>query len=88
MTSPAYGGEMGISDDDALGKLESINPDATAVRDGAPVRALSAAVDAGQVRVGGLVGLARRGGASWVEVAAALGTSPEDARRQYERRDS
>lgn len=75
-----------ISDDEALALLDAIDPKVTPGRDGGPVRDLSAAVDArdaAQQRVDDLVAKAREAGATWVEIAAALGVSPQGARQRY-----
>lgn len=75
-----------ISDDEALALLESIDPENEPGRDGAPIRELSAAVDArdaAQHRVDELVSNARQAGATWVEIAAALKVSPQGARQRY-----
>lgn len=77
-----------ISDAEALERLERLDPTAPGVRvrDGAPIRRLSEAVDArdaAQTDVDRLVHEARDAGATWIEIGLALGISPQGARQRY-----
>lgn len=76
-----------ISDADALARFEEgIDPDTATVRDRSATADIRAAVqmrDNGQQMVDDAVTQARHSGLTWVEVAAALGVSPQAARKKY-----
>src|SRR5699024_3231177 len=79
-----------ISDADALARFEEgIDPDTATVRDRSATADIRAAVqmrDNGQQMVDDAVTQARHSGLTWVRVAAALGVSPQAARKKYLRR--
>jgi uncharacterized protein YegP (UPF0339 family) len=75
-----------LNDQEALRRLETLDPEIDGVRDGAPIRALSEAVDrrnADEREIEALVIEARRSGATWIEIGLALGVSPQAARQRY-----
>jgi hypothetical protein len=75
-----------LTDDEALARLDRIDPQSSTVRDRsatADIRAAVAMRSAAQGMVDSSVHAAREAGVSWVEIGIALGISPQGARQRY-----
>lgn len=76
-----------ISDSEALARFEDgLDLDKAAVRDrrdSAEIRAAMQMRDAAERMVDEAVAAARRQGLTWIEIASALGVSPQAARKKY-----
>lgn len=75
-----------ISDEQALARLEALDPATATVRDRSATADIRAAVQmrhAAQDMVDAAVRSARDGGVTWVEIALALGVTPQGARQRY-----
>lgn len=77
-----------LTDEQALERAENFDPQApgVVVRDGSfmrRIREAAAARDAAQDDVDAAVAEARAAGSTWVEIALALGITPQGARQRY-----
>lgn len=80
-----------ISDSEALARFEDgLDPEKASVRDSRDSAEIRAAVqmrDAAEQMVDDAVVAARHRGLTWIEIATALGVSPQAARKKYLDRD-